>query len=113
MSAELYRNVAIWAICGETGMSSKAMAAAALGLRRSYYAHPRDPSDLNRCIKLVKAVPAIREHFPKIAAISAQYTKLIENWDSLVALFHAECGENWSRSLSAPCTFNRMKELGL
>lgn len=105
--------VARWLAEGETGLSSECMAAVALGAKpRSTY-HPLDPADLNRCLKLVKAAPVVKRHFPKIRALSKQWRAVIDHWDELSEMFVAEVGWDWSKAKSARRTYDRMKELGL
>lgn len=108
-------NVAAWLINGETGLSSKTMASITMGGNgnngRYGISYPHDPDDLNRCIKLVKAAPEVRDAFPKIAASHPKWAVIIRHWDELVALFHGEVGEDWSKGRSAPKTYKRMQEL--
>lgn len=106
--------IVVWFATGETGTSSKHMAAVACGtVPTRNHPTPSDPSDLNRCIKLVQSVPDVRDAFPQIAQSSDRWAIVIRHWDELVALFHAEVGEDWSRGHSAPKTYKRMKEVGL
>ncbi len=108
----IHEQLCHWHSTGKTGLSSKHMAAIAGGAPGNGYP-PADPADLNRCIKLVEAVPTVREHFPAIAASSERWKVVIEHWDELVALFHAEVGPDWSTARNAPKTYQRMKTLGL
>jgi len=51
-----------WLANGETGMSSKAMAFTALGVKyKNACYYPYDPADLNRCLLLLEAAPIVRE----------------------------------------------------
>ena len=102
-----------WLANGETGISSKCMAFAALGIRAEYQYAPSDPSDFNRCLLLVERVPEIKKKFSEIAKISNEWNAVIENWDSIRQLFISEVGENWSTGESAPLTYQLMKDLGL
>lgn len=105
--------IAAWFVNGEVGLSSECMAAVALGYRPRRGSHPLDPSDLNRCLKLVQAVPAVRRDFPKIRKVSKRWRAVIDHWDELKAMFVAEVGWDWSAAKSAPRTYQRMKDLGL
>ena len=100
-----------WLASDNTGMSSQFMAFTAIEIKPKYTSHPYDPSDLNRCILLVEEVPEIKEKFNIIAKSSKEWGAVINNWDALVSLFHSEVGENWSKGLSAPLTYNEMKRL--
>ena len=108
-------NITTWLCNGETGLSSKCMARVTLGRdaedRSGCVDHPRDPADLNRCIKLVKAAPEVRESFPKIAELSPEWKAVIDNWDGLVAMFHKEAGEDWSKKRLAYKTYEFMQNL--
>jgi len=108
-------NIAAWMVNGETGASSKCMAGVAMGGtgmdKYGFINYPHDPDDLNRCIKLVKAAPEVRDAFPKIAALNAKWAVIIEHWDELVAMFHDEAGEDWAKRVSAKKTYARMAEL--
>lgn len=99
-----------WLAYGRVGASSKCMAMVALG-REARGDYPSDPSDLNRCLQLIKAAPEVREAFPKIAALHESWNVLIENWDELEASFVGEVGDNWSKGASAPKTYQLMKNL--
>lgn len=99
-----------WFAEGETGASSKHMALTACGQKGEGY-HPLDPSDLNRCIMLLEAIPEIREEFPRIAKTTKAWARVIEHWDELVELFHSEVGRNWCNARRAPNTYKRMRDI--
>ncbi|GAG26436.1 unnamed protein product, partial [marine sediment metagenome] len=55
-----------WFANGETGTSSEAMAFAAAGIaNKSSFGNstPSDPSDFNRCLKLINQVPEVKDKF--------------------------------------------------
>jgi len=110
---ELKGRILTWLATGETGESSKAMAFCAAGIngRGSY---PYDPADLNRCLKLIKHIPEIKEHFESIAKLSTVWRELIKNWDDLETCFLNEVGLDWSkgREIGATKTFKMMRDLG-
>ena len=99
-----------WFAKGETGLSSTHMATVSGGASGNS-SHPRDPSDLNRCIKLVDEVPEVREHFAQIAATTPQWGIVIANWDDLASRLKSEA--NGNPYFDAPVTYRRMKDLGL
>ena len=108
------KQIGDWFLNGETGLSSECMAAVSLGAKpRRGYNWPLDPADLNRCLKLVKAAPGVRQHFPNIAALGREWGAVIEHWDELETMFVKEVGWDWSKKKSAKKTYDRMKELGL
>lgn len=101
-----------WFVQGETGISSKALAAAVCDLEpdqgwAKYGNHPSDPDDFKRCVKFLDEVPEARKHLGKVAALSDVWGRLVENWDELEALFREEYPTK-----SAPKLLERMKQLG-
>ena len=99
-----------WYVSGEKGISSKCMAATALG-KKAEHGYPHDPADLNRCIKLVDAAPEVKDAFPAIAALSPQWAAIIANWDDLRTSFIDEVGYDWSKGQRAPITYKKMQVL--
>lgn len=110
--SELAMKVLQWQANGRVGVSSATMASIALGMDKPFYGShfspPWDPSDLNRCRKLVKAIPEIRDHFPTIGEKVPQFKPILDNWDELMTLLSAEINRPDNR---APETYQRMKEL--
>ena len=105
-----------WFANGSTGISSEAMAYAAAGVEnKSRFGNgtPSDPSDFNRCLKLVAQVPEVKEKFSVIAKLSDKWAVVIKNWDLLETSFIDEVGFDWSKGRSAPKTYELMKNLGL
>ena len=101
-----------WFIQGETGISSKALAAAVCGLepdetRVKFGNHPADPDDFKRCVKFLDSVPEARLYLNRAKALSEVWTRLVEHWDELESLFREEYPTK-----SAPRLYSRMKELG-
>lgn len=104
------KKIGAWLINGETGLSSKAMAAVALDVG-SDGSHPYDPDDLNRCLKLIDKIPEIKQHFDEIAQLSNTWRLMIAKWDELESLFISEVGFDWSKGDSAPKTYELMREI--
>lgn len=100
-----------WFATGRVGASSRAMACAVIGLKHDR-SHPSDPSDFNRCLLLLEAVPEIRMHMAKIANISDTWAKLVARWDEVEQCFLGEAGRDWCKGNSAPLTYNLMKQIG-
>lgn len=100
-----------WLSYGETGASSRAMAFASIDIVAST-SHPCDPSDFNRCLLLIEAVPEIKENMYKVAKISDTWQKLVDRWDEVEKCFLDEVGRNWSNSDSAKKTYKLMKQIG-
>lgn len=99
-----------WLAGGDTGLSSKHMAAVASGVKGNGN-YPLDPSDLGRCIRLLGQVPEIRGAFPAIAASGPKWAVVIAHWDELVAMLTDEA--QGRKYFNAPKTYDRMKALGL
>lgn len=107
--SEIQTKALRWIATGRVGASSKTMAMTACGLPcdKDY---PLDPDDLNRCLLMLDAVPEVRDHFDKIAALTPVWGRLIERWDEIEASFLEEAGLNWRKSESAPKTYKLMQD---
>jgi hypothetical protein len=108
--SEIQSKVLNWVATGRVGQSSKAMAMTACGLP-SEGDYPLDPDDLNRCLKMLIAVPEVREHFDKIAALGVVWGRIISRWDEIESSFLDECGLDWCKARSASKTYALMKEV--
>jgi hypothetical protein len=101
-----------WLASDDTGMSSRAMAgrlAPLIGERApaSWITdHPHDPADFGRCVRLLEAVPGLREHLPAMADVSPVWGRLVAVWGELEALYREE-----APSGEAPRLFERLKAL--
>jgi hypothetical protein len=112
---DLAIRVSRWMAGGDTVISSVCIAQTALGnydvLRHAW--PPADPSDLGRCLRLLKLIPELRDAaFPRLR-YDPQWAKLIAKWDELAAMMEEEVGIDWSKGGSAPKTYKFMQELGL
>ena len=59
-------------------------------------------------MKLLEAIPEIRDHFPAIAKRVPTFKGIIEQCDELVEVMNRECvGDNWR----APDAYNLIKKL--
>ena len=67
---------------------------------------PADPSDLERCRRLLDAVPEFSARLPEMAQVSPQWAALVVNWDELCALMDEE-----APSGQCPRTYERMIRL--
>jgi len=112
---ELKDKIMNWLAHGERGISSETLAFKSIGIDHESGYAPSDPSDFNRCLKLVDAIPEIKLHFDSIAKISDKWKKVIDNWDKLEKMFCDEVGRNWSKSAFMPAekTYNFMRSLKL
>ena len=108
--SQIQTKVLNWIAAGRVGASSKAMAMAACGLPNDD-SYPHDPDDLNRCLLLLEAVPDVRDHFDKIAALGVVWGRLVKRWADIEASFLDEVGLNWSKAQEAPKTYALMREV--
>ena len=109
MKAELEH----WVLHGDRGISSNAMVEVfegfPLGLINSsspFGTYPHDPSDFNRCYKLLEEVPGYREQLPKMRWRSRTWKVLVEHWSELEELLLEE-----RETGKCPKLYKRMREL--
>lgn len=81
--------IAFWALGTDTGMSSKNVARAAMGLPVEPYTYPRDGDDLGRCLRLIEFCPAAKAGVDALANISGPWKRLASRWDELEAMHAA------------------------
>jgi len=106
------QQVARWLARGEIGLSSKCMAMwLTFGEKTAERFCPADPSDLDRCLKLLAAAPSLRPHLPKMAEISKDWEALIQRWDEVEASHLAEVGLGWTKAKKAPKTYELMRSI--
>ena len=85
-----------------------------MGVKPASPAHPLDPSDLGRCLRLLDAVPEWKPGIRVMARESPEWDALTARWADLEALFLAEGG-----SLNPPYgtvmrrTYDLMKSIEL
>ena len=93
-------NINEWLAKGQRGISSEAIVSHLTGInvgsRHWLSNHPCDPSDLNRCARLIAAAPEIRPELHKMSEVSDVWAKLVAEWDEIVALMEKEIVENLS-----------------
>lgn len=80
-----------WLIHGEVGASSATMWEVLSGLDAgrviSTGSAPVDADDFSRCYKLIKQFPEWRSRLGEVAALSAEWKRVIDNWDEMSALY--------------------------
>ncbi|MEX3764493.1 hypothetical protein [Paraburkholderia phenoliruptrix] len=113
LSTKAQRELGNWLINGNVGVSSKTMAAIALGATTTSAGEhgwgvdaPHDPADFGRCYRLVQKVPEIREFFPRIAKKVKPFAGILKHWDELVRLYERDKPTGKSDEL-----YNRIKQL--
>lgn len=111
LSEESLEKLADWFIKGDVGNSSEAIVLVGLGLPRiAPGAHPYDPSDLNRCIKLLEAVPELRKVIPLMAQFGPIWKQISDNWDLLESTLRDEKSKAYSRKEGALITYALLKK---
>jgi hypothetical protein len=102
-----------WLLKGDRGISSETIFGAISGLwiGRSKYP-PADPSDFNRCYKLIKQVPEWKQELHKVSELSKTWKNVIDNWDKLSELLEEQI--EWrDKGISASNgMYDFMKQLG-
>jgi hypothetical protein len=110
---EITKNINQWLQYGNRGISSETIVTHLTGVHivNNYFGleHPHDPSDLNRCVELMKTAPEIKEEFYRMKEVSNIWSVLVDHWDELVLLMEKEKEQNNGRCTK---TYQRMKELG-
>lgn len=108
--SELYSKVIEWLADGDTGTSSKTIAFWLS--KRLIYRNgpdvPSDPSDLGRCLRLLRAIPELRERLPEMAECSPQWAHMLTYWDEIEQSMIDEVGIDWEKGRSAPRTYELM-----
>lgn len=98
-----------WLAGGDFGTSSRTMAFwLAFGIRIERADHPYDPSDLGRCLRLLKAVPRLRGRLYRMSDISPTWALMVANWRRLERLY-------WKEQPSSQCprTYELMRSIRL
>lgn len=100
-----------WLQDGEVGSSSMTIWHVMTGeqMRRGWGPHPPlDPDDLRRCLLLLERFPAWRTRLPEVAAAYPEWSRLVDEWDSLAADFRAELARTPGIAVE---TYKRMRPL--
>lgn len=102
-----------WLATGSTGSSSEAMAFwLAFGQKTcDNYAHPHDPDDLDRCLRLLDTVPELRQRLHHMSEVSPYWGALLNNWGAIERSHLEEVGLGWCKAHSAPKTYALMREV--
>jgi hypothetical protein len=102
-----------WLNGNDTGISSQAIMTHMLGEHPTSDTYPSDPSDLGRCIRLLRVIPAWHQRIGEMAKIGHVWASLVTHWDELEMLMSDEVGFDWQKGERAPRTYDRMKSLQL
>lgn len=104
------RLVMNWLLNGERGSSSEAIVSKMEHVpifSHRANAHPIDPSDFNRCVKLLDCVPEYRRRLDEMRDVSPVWNELIEHWGELEQMLSDALEQG-----VAPEMYKYMKELG-
>jgi hypothetical protein len=66
---------------------------------------------MDRCLKLLHRAPGLRERLPLMAELSPTWAALVARWDDIEALQLDEIGLGWTKSRSAPRTYELMRSI--
>jgi hypothetical protein len=109
---DMLARVATWFAGGDTGISSKAIAAYMCGgdmkAGRSWHSAPSDPADLGRCLRLLEIFPEWKERMPEMASVNDDWARIIPHWDKMAAMMADEVGIDWSKGKKAMRTYEFM-----
>lgn len=98
-----------WLHGHDTGLSSKAIFHfMTLGVKGGFT--PSDPSDLGRCLRLLKRFPEWRERMPEMANCSQRWADLMPYWDLLEKSLFSEVADLETEG-RAPETYRMMKAI--
>lgn len=106
---ETQNRIIKWFAESRTGMSSECMAYT-IGLQQigQCTASPYDPSDLWRCLKLLEAVPELRNGLEIMREVSPIWDAIIDRWDDLEVCLLSEIGSLENERWSAPKTYEML-----
>lgn len=107
------KKIGDWLLNGHTGLSSKFMAATALGAEPPKFPnYPHDGGDFGRCFELVEAAPEIKHYFNVIAQASNEWRAIIDNWDALVETMNSSDNSVYThiQRLIKPEEYERSKQ---
>lgn len=109
-----FAKVAEWFVSGDTGISSKSIAAVMCGanVQKIEDYPPADPSDLGRCLRLLEKFPEWKPRMHEMAAVSKRWAHVLPHWDNAAAIMADEVGIDWSKGRKAPRTYEFMKSVG-
>lgn len=95
-----------WLLGDDTGISSKTIFSVMTGTPCAWTGTPLDPSDFGRCYRLLALFPEWRDRMHEVSAAYPAWTRLVESWGELTALYEQEKDQN-----NAPLTYALMKRL--
>lgn len=101
-----------WLATGNRGLSSEAIFQKLFEVDLdSDGDHPRDPADLERCRRLLEAVPGLQDRLHEMREVSPQWAGLVDNWKDLCACMDKEAPDWRDRRGAAGETYERMRDI--
>lgn len=108
-----------WLANGERGISSNTMFTRLTGVDAmggwTYCNHPHDPADFQRCERLLRAVPELRERLHLMAEESPEWARLVARWPEINSMLLEEIpgvyGDVPRRYGKAPRTYALMRSI--
>lgn len=88
--AELKYKIALheWADGSDAGTSSRTIARICGEINLTgHNLAPLDQWDFGRCVRLVRAFPALRDGFDKLRGVSSEWAWYVDKWDRLEDLY--------------------------
>jgi hypothetical protein len=110
----LSADVIAWLANGRRGVSSNTIFTVLTGvdaLAGSQASHPHDPSDLDRCLCLLDAVPRLHLEIHKMAHVSPEWAALVARWADITKSHIEEVGLGWTKAKTAPKTYALMRSI--
>lgn len=112
--SDLSTKIVAWMAGGDTGLSSETIAfwisARKTSDRWGPYT-PSDPADLGRCLRLLRAIPELRERFSEMADCSPAWRQMLTYWNEIEQSMVDEVGIDWEKGRSAPKTYDLMHQI--
>lgn len=102
-----------WSLGCDTGASSKFMASWLLAVAKPdcWREYPSDPSDLGRCLRLLRIVPELSADFARMAHAGPVWAALVARWGELERSMAEECGIDGEKQREAPRTYALMNSI--
>jgi len=94
-----------WLGGDDTGLSSKAILNHMLGVRDADQSYPVDPSDLGRCLRMLRLFPEFKGRMVEMARYGLAWESLSKKWQELELLMINEVGIDWSKGSRATRTY--------
>ena len=108
---DLNAKIIAWMAGGDTGLSSETIAlwiSQRATLKRWGPYTPSDPSDLGRCLRLLRAIPELRDRMGEMAECSPRWAHMLTYWHEIEQSMIDEVGADWEKGREAPKTYDLM-----